>query len=147
MVNHAGKMPSVVRDVLIRLGVMGESHMKRITPVDTANLRKRITWEIPGPPELHIGTNVAYAPFILTDIQPFTIKAKPGKWLAWVDKGHVRPATKAGWKEARRRGIAHYAKQVKHPGGIDALGKTETYLEGKIPSVVASILNKHGITG
>lgn len=147
MLNHAGKMPAVVRDVLIRLGVMGQGHMKRITPVDTGNLRKRISWEIPGKPELHIGSNVTYAPVILQDTAPFTIYAKNKKALAWVDKGHFRPMTKWGWREARKRGIAHYAKSVRHPGGVDAIGKTEKYLEGKIPGVVQNILNKHGITG
>lgn len=147
MVSHAGKVPAVVRDVLSRLGVMGQSHMKRITPVDTGNLRKRITREISGNYELHIGSNVTYAPIILQDTKPFTIYAKRKKALAWVDKGHFRPMTKWGWRGARELGIAHYAKSVRHPGGVDAIGKTEKYLEGQIPGVVQNILNKHGITG
>jgi len=147
MERHAGKMPAVVRDVLIRLGVMGESYMREITPVDSSNLRKRISWEIPGRPEVHIGANATYAPYILTDAEPFTITAKNKKWLAWVDKGKTRPSTAEGWKQAREDGIAHYAKSVRHPGGVNALGKTETYLDGRIPSVVASILNKYGIVG
>jgi len=147
LIQHGNKMPFVVKDVLTRLGSMGQSHMKKITPVDTANLRKRIGWIIPGKPQVHIGTNVSYAPIILGDTLPFWIEAKPGKVLAWVTRGHIRPATKYGWKRARELGIARYAKRVKHPGGVDALNKTNAYLDGQIPGVVASILNKYGITG
>lgn len=142
---HAGKMPAVVKDVLNRLGVMGRDKMKTITPVDTANLRKRIGLKIAGP-EAHIGTNVNYAPYILLDTPPFWIEAKNKKILAWVDRGHVRPSTAEGWKEARELGWARYKKRVRHPGGVDALGKTEKFLQIQIPGVVAQILAKHGIT-
>jgi len=146
LTTNAAKMPKVVKDVLVRLGIVGQGYGKRITPVDTARLRKGVNWNIPGPPELYIGSNVTYAPIILGDVKPFTITAKRKKALAWVDKGHVRPMTKLGWRLAREAGIAHYAKSIRHPGGKNVLGRTEQYLEGKIPGVVASILSKHGIT-
>jgi len=141
---HHEKMPLVVKDLLTRLGVMGSSHMKRLTPVDSGNLRKRIWYKIVGT-AVHIGTNVGYAPFIITPIPPFRIVAQNAKVLAWVTKGHVRPSSPAGWKEARRRGWARYAKSVMHPGGKDILGQTNKYLGGQIPNVVRQILNKHGI--
>lgn len=147
LISHGHKMPSVVNDILTRLGVMGQSHMKKLTPVDTANLRKRIGWIIPGKPQVHIGSNVSYAPIILGNVKPFFISAKPGKVLAWVDKGHIRPSTKYGWKRAKELGIAHFARWVIHPGGVDALGKTDAYLDNKIPEVVSNIMNKYGITG
>lgn len=146
MAEHAAKMPYVIRDMLLRLGVMGESKMKQLTPVDTGNLRKRISHTMPNVNEVHIGTNVSYAPFILLDVKPFTIRARRKKALAWVTKGHIRPSTPAGWKEARKRGWARYAKQVTHPGGVNALGRTEEYLETRIPQVAASILKKYGVT-
>jgi hypothetical protein len=145
--DHAAKMPRVVRDVLIRLGILGTAYAKRITPVDKGRLRKSVTWYIPGAPEVHIGSNVVYAPIILADTAPFVIVPRKKKVLAWMTKGHIRPATVWGWREARRRGWARYAKRVVHPGGKDVLGKTEKHLEGKIPDVVASILEKYGITG
>ena len=149
LANHASKMPSAVKDVLSRLGVMGESYAKVITPVDTANLRKRIGWKIAGGarPALHIGTNVTYAPYVLTDTGPFIIRAKNKKVLAWVTKGNIRPSTPEGWRIARERGVARYAKEVMYPGGKDVLGKTEDFLENKIPGVVRSVLNAHGIGG
>lgn len=146
MAEHAEKMPYVIRDVLNRLGVIGESRMKQLTPVDSGNLRKRISHTMPNVNDVHIGTNVAYAPFILLDTKPFTIRVRRKKALAWVTRGHIRPSTPKGWREARRRGWARYAKQVTHPGGVDAIGKTEKYLKGQIPTVVASILNKYGVT-
>lgn len=147
MANNAGKMPVVIHDLLQRLGVIGTSYMKRITPVDKGELRKRISFIISSKPEVYIGTNVAYAPYILPDTPPFIIRAKNKKALAWVDKGHIRPSTSAGWKMARKLGIAHYAKEVKHPGGINAFGKTEDHLNGLISDVMMSVLKKHGIAG
>lgn len=140
---HAEKMPLVVKDVLTRLGVMGQSYMKRNTPVDTGRLRKSVSWELTSPMEVHIGSNVGYAPFILGDTKPFLITAKRKKALAWVTKGHIRPATPEGWKEARKRGWARYARWVLHPGGKNVIGRTERYLEKEIPRVVVNILNKH----
>jgi len=147
---HAKKVPVVVKDVLMRLGALGQAHAKRLTPVDTGRLRKSITWFIPGKPEVHIGSNVVYAPIILGDTPPFVIVAVHGRGLgvlAWVDKGHVRPSTKLGWKIARAAGIAHFARAVRHPGGKDILGKTERHLETKYPVVIPDVLRKHGITG
>lgn len=142
---YPSKMPAVINDVLNRLGVIGESYMKRVAPVDTGNLRKRITHTKQGT-KMYIGTNVTYAPIMLLDTPPFTIRARRKKVLAWVTKGHIRPATKAGWKEARRRGWARFAKQVTHPGGTDAMDKTMDYLERIIPATVSQVLRKFGIT-
>jgi hypothetical protein len=147
LTDHADKVPAIIHDILARLGVMGEGQMKRITPVDTGNLRKRISHVMPTATEVHIGTNVTYGLYILGDVAPFTVRAKNKKVLAWVTRGHVRPSTPEGWKEARRRGWARYAKQLRHPGGVDALGKTEQYVVGQIPSVVEAVLKKYGVVG
>lgn len=143
LIKHAEKMPLVVRDALTRLGVTGTSYAKRLTPVDSSNLRKRISYKLVGAAQCHIGTNVTYAPFILLDTKPFIIRAKNKKVLAWMTRGHIRPSTPTGWKEARKRGWARYAKEVRHPGGKDVIGKTERYLEKEIPQVVANVLDKH----
>lgn len=142
---YSGKLPRVVRDLLTKLGVMGTSYAKRHTPVDTGNLRKRIGYTLVGATEMHIGTNVTYAPFILQDTGPYKIRVKHKKALAWVTRGHVRPASATGWKGARQRGWARYAKQVTHPGGKPVLKDTLDYLEPKIPKTVQQVLRKHGI--
>lgn len=142
---NASKMPEVVKDILTRLGVMGTSFGKRLIPVDKGNLRKRFNYTFKGARELHIGTNVSYAPIILTNKPPFVIEAKNKKVLAWVTKGHIRPSTPEGWKEARKRGWARYAKRIRHPGGKNVMGKTNQYLRGEKSNVVSQVLRKHGI--
>lgn len=142
---NASKMPDLVKDLLTRIGIMGTSYGKKLTPVDSGNLRKRFNYTMVGAKELHIGANVSYAPYILLKTPPYIIKVKNKKALAWTSRGHVRPGSAGAWKGARDRGWAAYAKQVRHPGGKDVLGQTNTYLNEQIPGVVRQVLNKYGI--
>ena len=45
-------------------GLVAEGYAKKLAPVDTGNLRNRITHEVDdGDPAAYIGTNVEYAPY------------------------------------------------------------------------------------
>lgn len=152
MRRHAEKMPAVIREVLARLGIEGESYAKRLTPVDTGRLRASITHEVRGGDTLAIGSNVEYAPFILADTPPYIIRVKRKKALAWVvypGKGSkkTRPASNdaAAWRALRKRGLAAYAKWVRHPGGKDILGQTAKHLQDKMPAVVQQVLKAQGV--
>lgn len=60
--------PEVLRDelkrALLELGLTIEATAKKFCPVDTGLLRSSITPETVGDFEIHVGTNVEYAPYV-----------------------------------------------------------------------------------
>lgn len=60
----AEKIKEAVSKGLEPCGLVAEGYAKKLAPVDTGNLRNRITHEVDdGEPAAYIGTNVEYAPY------------------------------------------------------------------------------------
>ncbi|MGB9886750.1 MAG: HK97 gp10 family phage protein [Moorellales bacterium] len=147
------KVARALHRALTQLAAEGEYYAKKRTPVDTGRLRSSITWGEINPTTMQIGTNVFYAPFVLGDVKPFTIRVKNKKALAWVvyrggPSKAIRPASddKEGWKRLRKRGLAAYAKWVRHPGGKNIFGQTAEYIAKRAPNVVKRALETEGVT-
>jgi len=120
------KVPVIAREILTRLGIEGESSMKRQTPVDTGRLRASIRHGVASN-YVEIGTDVKYAPFVLGDVPPFEIRPRRARALRF---------------RIGKRII--FAKRVQHPGGQGILRQVATELEREYPQVVREVLRRHG---
>lgn len=49
---------------LENIGLLAESYAKLLTPVDTGNLRDRLTHQVVGSDVVYIGTNVEYGKYV-----------------------------------------------------------------------------------
>ena len=120
------KIPVVAREILERLGVEGETSMKKQTPVNTGRLRASIRHRV-ADDYVEIGTDVKYAPFVLGNVPPFEIRPRRARALRF---------------RIGKRVI--FAKRVRHPGGQGILRQVATELERDYPQVVREVLRKHG---
>lgn len=57
------------------IGMRAEKYAKALCPVDTGNLRNSISHQTVGNNEVHIGTNVEYAPYV--EFGTVRMSAKP----------------------------------------------------------------------
>lgn len=121
------KMPQVVREVLTRQGIEGESLTKRKTPVDTGRLRSSVSHQVEDD-YVAVGSNVKYAPFVIGDVPPFIIKPRRAKALRFKIGNRVI-----------------FAQRVRHPGGKKILQKVAEELRRKQPQVVHEVLVRQGI--
>lgn len=67
--DNSGKVLDALRDQLIKgletCGLVAEGYAKKLTPVDTGNLRNSISHRVDdAEPAVYIGTDVEYAPYI-----------------------------------------------------------------------------------
>lgn len=65
------------------IGMKAEKYAKALCPVDTGNLRNSIAHQTVGNNEVHIGTNVEYAPYV--ELGTVRMSARP----------YLRPAVSA----------------------------------------------------
>lgn len=66
--DHSAEVSADIKSALLRgletCGLVAEGYAKKVSPVDTGNLRNSITHEVDdGEPAAYIGTNVEYAPY------------------------------------------------------------------------------------
>lgn len=68
MVSHKDDVLDAVEFAKLRameiIGMKAEKYAKALCPVDTGNLRNSISHRVVGTDEVHIGTNVEYAPYV-----------------------------------------------------------------------------------
>lgn len=138
------KLEELPEFLLLQFAKAGERRMKLLTPVDRGRLRASISYVQTGN-EVQIGSNVEYAPYILSDTGPYIIRVKQAKALAWViypGKGSkkIRPDSDdaAGWRRLKKRGLVGYAKWVRHPGGRKVISRTAEWLAQRQDSIATS---------
>jgi len=139
--------------ILLHFAKAGERRMKLLTPVDRGRLRKSIGYVRTSSgflgDSIQIGSNVEYAPYILSDVGPYIIRVKRARALAWVDypgKGSKRTRPDSddaeNWKKLRKSGLARYAKSVRHPGGQKVISRTAEWLAQRQDAIVASAIRQ-----
>jgi len=143
------KLEELPEFLLLQFAKAGERRMKLLTPVDRGRLRASISYVQTGN-EVQIGSNVEYAPYILSDTGPYIIRAKQARALAWVvypGKGSkkIRPASDdaQGWRRLRKRGLAAYAKWVRHPGGRKVISRTAEWLAQQQDKIAVSAIREY----
>jgi len=142
------KLDGLPEYLLLQFAKAGERKMKLLTPVDRGRLRSSIGYVQVGD-EIQIGSNVEYAPYILSDVGPYIIRVKRARALAWVDypgKGSKRTRPDSddaeNWKKLRKSGLARYAKSVRHPGGQKVISRTAEWLAQRQDAIVASAIRQ-----
>ncbi|OAT81102.1 HK97 gp10 family phage protein [Desulfotomaculum copahuensis] len=143
------KLDGLPEYLLLQFAKAGERKMKLLTPVDRGRLRSSIGYVRVGD-EIQIGSNVEYAPYILSDAEPYIIRVKQARALAWVvypGKGSkkTRPASDdaQGWRRLRKRGLAAYAKWVRHPGGRKVISRTAEWLAQQQDKIAVSAIREY----
>ena len=113
-VNISSAMPKL----LILLASKGERYMKRISPIDTGNLRGSIHAE-PRLKDAIIATSANYARYVNDGTRPHDIYPKHKKALAFPPSGS-RPGVRGGMKVGitASGGVVGriVVKHVRHPG-------------------------------
>lgn len=91
--DNSEEVLSSMRDAAIRAlekcGLTAEGYAKRLTPVDTGNLRNSITHQVsPDADEVQIGTNVEYAPYVELGTGKYAEGGRPTPWVYQDDEGN-----------------------------------------------------------
>ncbi|MBW2672136.1 MAG: HK97 gp10 family phage protein [Deltaproteobacteria bacterium] len=148
-IEDLNKLEGLPEFLLLHFAKAGERKMKLLTPVDRGRLRSSIGYVQVGKDEIQIGSNVEYAPYILSDAKPYIIRVKRARALAWVvypGKGSkkIRPDSDdaQGWRRLRKRGLAAYAKWVRHPGGRKVISRTAEWLAQQQDKIAASAIRE-----
>ena len=71
---------------LERCGMQAEGYAKDLTPVDTGNLRNRITHKVVGN-EVYIGTNVEYAAYVELGTGKYAEGGRKDPWVYQDEEG------------------------------------------------------------
>lgn len=73
---------------LEKCGLTAEGYAKKLSPVDTGNLRNSISHKVDeAEPAAYIGTNIEYAPYVELGTGIYTSGGRPTPWVYQDDKG------------------------------------------------------------
>ena len=91
--DHSDEILAALQDAaeraLEKCGLVAEGYAKRLTPVDTGNLRNSITHKVdPEEPAVYIGTDVEYAPYVELGTGEYYPGGRPTPWKYQDAKGN-----------------------------------------------------------
>lgn len=74
---------------LEKCGLTAEGYAKKLSPVDTGNLRNSISHKVESDePAAYIGTNIEYAPYVELGTGIYTSGGRPTPWVYQDNKGN-----------------------------------------------------------
>lgn len=101
---------------LEKCGLVAEGYAKKLTPVDTGNLRNSITHKVDDKePSVHIGTNAEYAAYVELGTGKYKEGGggRPDPWVYQDEKGRWHKTSGNKAQPYLRPAVADHAKQYR----------------------------------